>query len=82
MLAAFYTIKREMFGDAEKIEHPSYSYAPAPIRNTIEIDSGSAFARAIDGKDQDEIIPVIDELMDTLQIVQPRLYAAVMSKLS
>ena len=80
MLAAFYTIKREMFGEEKEAEH--YSYAPAPIRNTIEIDSGSEFARAIDGRDQDEILPVLDELMGTLQIIQPRLYSAVMSKLA
>ena len=82
MLAAFFTIRREMFGDDEKNEHPpSYSFAPAPIRNTIELDSGSAFARAIDGRDLDDVLPVIDELMETLQIIQPRLYNAVMMKL-
>lgn len=82
MLAAFYTIKREMFGDVEKIEHPSYSYAPAPDRNIIEIDSDSEFARAIDGREQQEIMPLIDELMQTLSIIQPRLYNAVMDKLT
>ena len=80
MLAAFYTIRREMFG--EEAELPSYSYAPAPNRNIIGIDSGSEFARAIDGRDFDEILPVIDELMETLQIIQPRLYSAVMNKLA
>ena len=76
MLAAFYTIKREMFGD------DGYSYAPAPVRNTIEIDSESEFARVISGKDQSEVFPVIDELMETLNIIQPRLYNAVMDKLT
>ena len=80
MLAAFYTIKREMFGEEKEAEH--YSYAPAPNRNIIEFDSGSEFAKAIDGRDQDEIIPVLDELMGTLQIIQPRLYNAVLMKLS
>lgn len=80
MLAAFLTIQREMFGEEKEAEH--YSFAPAPIRNTIEIDSGSAFARAVDGRDLGEVFPVIDELMDTLQIVQPRLYSAVMTKLA
>ena len=80
MLAAFYTIQREMFGSEH--ESSSYSYAPAPVRNTIEIDSESEFARAIDRKDMDEILPIVVELMDTLQIIQPRLYNAVMMKLS
>ena len=79
MLAAFYTIKREMF---EEDKEAGYSYAPAPDRNRIEMDSDSEFARAIDGKTQDEILPVMDELMGTLQIMYPRLYNAVMVKLS
>ena len=83
MLAAFYTIRREMFGEEKEAEHlPSYSFAPAPIRNTIEMKSESEFARVIDGRDIDDVLPVIDELMDTIQIVQPRLYNAVMTKLS
>ena len=81
-LAAFLTIQRELYGDDEKIEHPSYSYAPAPIRNIIEIDSGSEFAQAVNGMEVDDFLPVIDELMGTLQIIQPRLYNAVLERLA
>ena len=77
-LAAFYTIKREMYGE----EPMSYSYAPAQNQNTIEIDSDSEFARAVNGMNSDEFLPIIDELMSTLQIIQPRLYSAVMMKLA
>ena len=78
MLAAFYTIRHEMFPEEMKSD---YSFAAAPIRNTIEINSGSDFAKAINGKDQDEIFPLMDDLMNTLKIVQPRIYAAVMDRL-
>ena len=78
MLAAFYTIKNEMFGEEKKAD---YSFEPAPYRNIIEIDSDSDFARAIDGREQKDIMPVLDELMETIQIIQPRLYSAVMDKL-
>ena len=78
MLAAFYTIRHEMFPEEMRSE---YSFAAAPNRNTIELDSGSDFAKAIKGKDQDEILPLMDELMSTLNITQPRLYAAVMARL-
>lgn len=40
------------------------------------------FARAIDGREQSEILPVMDELMSTLNVIQPRLYDAVMNKLA
>ena len=78
MLAAFYTIRRELFGE----EKPDYSYAPAPVRNTIELNSDSEFARAIDGMEQDSVLAIMDELMETLKIIQPRLYNAVMDKLA
>lgn len=81
MLAAFYTIKREMFGEEKHAEIPSYSYAPAPVA-VIEADGNSDFARAIDGKDQGKVIPVLDELMQTLSVIQPKLYDAVMTKLA
>lgn len=79
MLAAFYTIRREMFGEEKEAEH---SYTPAPIRSTVSYDSGSEFARAISGRDLEEILPVVDELMSTLEVIQPRLYSAVMEKLT
>ena len=78
MLAAFYTIRNEMFGEGNQAE---YSYAPAPNRSIIEIDSDSEFARAVNGKDQTEVLSVINELMETLNIIQPRIYNAVMMKL-
>ena len=82
-LAAFLTIQRELFGEEKNAEQPpSYSFAPAPVRNQIEYDSGSEFARAIGGRDMEEVFPVIDELMETLAVIQPRLYDAVMMKLS
>ena len=80
-LAAFYTIQREMFGEAKQTEQ-TYSYDPAPYRNTIDIDSDSEFARVVNGMDQYEFLSVMDELMQTLEIIQPRLYSAVMMKLS
>lgn len=77
MLAAFYTIKNEMFGEEKQA---GYSYAEAP-GTVIEINSSSRFARLVNGRQQDEIMPVIDELIETVQIIQPRLYDVFMEKL-
>ena len=79
-LAAFYIIRREMFGE-EKYAEPSYSYAMAP-ESVVETDSDTEFAKMINGRPQNEIMPVMDELMTTLQIIQPRLYNAVLDKLA
>lgn len=79
MLAAFYTIKKEMYGEEKDA---AYSYDPAPDRNTIELSSDSDFARAINGRDFEEVFPVMDELMNALEVIQPRLYSAVMMKLA
>ena len=82
MLAAFYTIKREMYGEDKEVVQPAYSYASAPDQKMIELDSDTEFARAVDGKGQQEVLPVIDELMSILQVIQPKLYNAVMDKLA
>lgn len=85
-LAAFYTIKREMFGEAEQVKSlvPAYSFASEPereIETTIDYYSDTEFARLVDGRKAAEIWPIMDELMTTLQAVYPRLYDGVMRQL-
>lgn len=89
-LAAFYTIRDHMFGESSKMpqnefySRDGYSYgaepenAPQPV---VEAHSGSAFSEAVDGMPFDEFLGIMDELMSTLEIVQPRLYAGVMRKI-
>ena len=85
-LAAFYTIRRELFGEGKDAEQlPGYSFLPAPETSTadsmIRNSSDSEFARAIDGRKQEEIWPLMDEMMDTIHAIHPRLYNAVMDRL-
>lgn len=83
-LAAFYTIKHFMYGktsDDPSPAPPAYSYAPAPDGAKVIIDSDSEFSRLIDGKDQEKVWPVIDELLDVIRTLHPQLYAAVLDKL-
>ena len=80
-LAAFLTIQKELYGEKEeKAEVPLYSYDPAPAE-TIGYYSDTEFAKLIEGRKPDDIWPIIDELMTTVQVVQPRLYDAVMRKI-
>ena len=73
-----------MFGNSEQLKPaPEYSFAPAPDQKQdgIIIDSDSEFARVVDGRKPDDVWPVIDELMETLRKMQPRLYYMVLDKL-
>ena len=79
-----------MFGGDGKPEAapvlPGYSTAPGPAaqeqaETTIDFDSGSEFSRAIDGRDAYSVWAVMDELMETIRTIYPRLYDAVMAKL-
>ena len=84
-LAAFYTIQNELYGTSESnsLRAPSYSFAAEPTtEKTIRYDSGTEFSSLINGKDADLIMNIIDELMDTLSVVQPPLYRAVIRKLT
>lgn len=81
-LAAFYTIKRELFGEATRPEEqpPVYSYAEDP-EPKIDYQSGSEFSELIDGRPPEEVWPVIDELVDAVQALLPRLYNSFIDRL-
>lgn len=84
-LAAFYTIKRELYGeDKDAVQLPSpagYSFAPAPEVSLVDNPSDSEFARIVDGRPQKEIWPLMDEMMDTISMIHPNLYHAVLDRL-
>lgn len=83
-LAAYYTIKNELFGKMMQLPEPSYSYAVGPVETSgqkIAYKSDTEFSQAINGKDVDKVMAVVDELMTTLQAIYPRLYDAAMQKL-
>lgn len=84
-LAAYYTIRNEMFGKSEQFDHSGdangmvYSYGAEPT--AIDYDSGTDFSQAIHGRNPEEIWPIMDELMSTLKVLHQRLYDAVMRRL-
>lgn len=85
-LAAFYTIKRELYGEEkDTVQFPTpqagYSFAPAPEESLVDNPSDSEFARIIDGRPQTEIWPLMDEMMDTISMIHPNLYHAVLDRL-
>ena len=79
-LASFYTILDHMAEKPSYSEMPNYSFANE-TENTVRYKSGTEFAEAVYGRDVDEIMSIMDELMSTLKGIQPRLYQSVMRRL-
>ena len=84
-LAAFLIIKRELYPEQEPEpfnEPPTvYSYAQPEPAGIVTYESGTEFSELINGRNQEDVWPVIDELMDVLHTINPRLYDGVMRKL-
>ena len=84
-LAAFYTIRNAMFGESVSERDDTsdrmvsrYSYDKGP---TINWKGDSEFASVINGRDPDNVWPVIDELMGTIKATWPKLYEATINKI-
>lgn len=75
-LAAYYIILEHLEPKEE-----GYSYSPPPVPTVSHYTSDTDFGRAVEGKDLDELLPLIDEIMSALSVIQPRMYDAVMRKL-
>ena len=93
-LAAFYTIRDQMYGGEAIDTAPlrlGYSTQAAPVpaaplaleqaEKLVDYDSGSEFSSAIDGKEAAAVWDVMDELMEVLNATNPRLFSGVLRKL-
>ena len=79
-LAAFYTILDHMEEDKPPEAH-EYSFAEAPAE-IIKYRSETEFGQEVYGRNAGEVLEVIDELMSTLSLLQPRLYQGVLMKIA
>lgn len=80
-LAAYYTILNNLYGDqAEEFPSPNYSFAAEPAIGLKY--SNSEFSQQVIDKGIEKVFPLLDELMDTLMVVNPRLYNSVIMKIS
>lgn len=78
-LASYLTIQKELYGSP-----PAYSYSAGddPQPSVILYDGGSEFAERINGMEQQYVLGVMDELMDLLRVLYPKIYDSVMRKLA
>ena len=73
-LANLYTVRDHMGIGEPEIVTPVVS-------ERVVYDGSGEFAMAIRGKDVNAVLPVIDELMSTIEVLNPRLYQSVLRKL-
>lgn len=75
-LANLYTIRDRMDRkESQSLYEASYSAAPAVEKSSAVGDYGdSDFLRAVYGRDQQAAWSIMDDLMDTLHTVNPRVY--------
>ena len=78
-LADLYTIRDHMNNTAPAQYEAEYSAAPSEI--VVDQYGDSDFLRAIAGREPAEMWRVMDGLMDTLKIANPRVYSNVMRKI-
>jgi len=82
-LANLYTVRNEMLGvTAPQPQIAAYSESAGPAQVQLEQYGDSDFLQAVAGKDPSSAWLVMDELMDTLRVVNPRAYESVMRKLA
>lgn len=88
-LAAFLTIKRELFGnEPQPPANYAYSYAEPPKNqyrysgmDVIGEYGESDFLQAVAGKDPAAVWKIVDELMETLKLINKHLYDGVLNRL-
>lgn len=80
-LASYYTIL-EHYEKDDREPIPEYSYSnSAQNQSTVANFGNTEFAQEMEGKDSGQMWLIMDELMSTLQVINPRLYAGVMRKI-
>lgn len=79
-LASYYTIMDHLDEKDRSTSDTSNTYSYANAAN-ISYSGRTQFAHMINGLPADDVWPLMDELMSTLEIANPRLYDSVMREL-
>lgn len=82
-LADLYTVRDHILGQEIPYER-EYSQASGPEKpedQKTDLYGDSDFLKAVSGKTSSNAWAIIDELMDTLHVVNPKVYDSVMRKI-
>lgn len=74
-LATFYILLSHMYGTPNVMQESSREVI-------VNVDGDSEFLQTIRGMDAQKVWPIVDEAMETIRAFQPRLYNAILTKLT
>lgn len=80
-LANLYTIRNQMSGTAPRLGMVERNYSGAMTADVVGKYGDSDFLKSVAGKQSERIWPIIDELMDTLAMVNRKVYDSIMGKI-
>lgn len=85
-LAAYYTIKNELFSqktEQQPLIDNGYSFAAPDVEReyTIDYKSKTEFGEALNGKEAFPVWEIMDDLMSVLQTAQPRVYRRILEQI-
>lgn len=80
-LAAYYTIMEHMQDNSTPAQKYSFAAGPPPSA-VVDYQGTSEFAECARGMPLNDFMAVMDELMSTLQILNPKLYNSVIRRVS
>lgn len=84
-LASFYIIRDKMFPKQQENEPMFYSTKSEEQQmneKAEHVENESEFRQAVIGLSLNEVVEIMDELMETLKVISPRLYDGVMRKVT
>lgn len=76
-LAALYTVYDHLYG--QPVE---YANIRTEAETVVEVEEDSDFLKAVNGKNAVTVWNIMSELMESVKLIQPRLYDAVMRKIN
>lgn len=79
-LAAFYTIRDHLY--PQKENQYSYDIEPSAVSTKeIEYYSETEFGQAVNGKNVEDIMILMDEVMSVVQVINPKLYNSIIDRI-
>ena len=80
VLADLIIIHNYLFGEPIE-DNRGYSYENRVEKSIIQTDSDTEFLQLVNGKDINSVLDVMQELMDAVKTLHPRMYDSVLMKI-